>query len=262
MSEGRPGPARGQSSYTPRPSLPQSNDTYLPPGIPATMNPVTTPSHSPYLPSNPPPSTRVVQEPPTQVSSTQPYNSHQTLPATTPYLGASSLPVTPNTKPIVTRPKYSNAYDPPFIPSSSGRRPGRTGGAQQPYNLYQQPSSPYIPAAGVSNVSGNYHSQTIPYYAENSHASSEIPPNQNYLAQPTYTNNLDIPGENHSGDESQRETNSYPSERLDSAPGYSVNTEEDPFTSHWKGEAQHTHFTANSHSAIDPSSSMKVSPPY
>ena len=82
--------------------------------------------------------------------------------------------------------------------------------------------------------------QTTPYYAKNSHASSEIPPNQNYLAQLTYTNNLDIPGANHSGDISQRETNFYPSERLDNAPGYSANAEEDPFTSHLKGEAQHT----------------------
>ena len=259
-----PPPGVSSQSYTPRPSLPQSNDSYLPPAIPVSTNPVTSPSYSPYMPSNPPPSTRVVQEPPTQVSSTQPYNSHQTLPATTPYLGASSLPVTPNTKPTITRPKYSNAYDPPFIPSSS-RRAGRTGGAQQAYNLYQQPSSPYIPVTGVSNVSGNYHSQTTPYSAENSHASSEIPPNQNYLAQPTYTNNLDIPGANHSGDislRSQRETNSYPSERLDNAPGYSVNPEEDPFTSHLKGEVQHTHYTAKSHGGIDPSSSTKASPPY
>jgi hypothetical protein len=302
-----PPPAEvSNQSYTPRPSLPQSNDNYLPPAIPATMNPVTTSSYSPYMHSNPPPPTRIVQEPPMQVSSTQPYNSQHTLPATTPYLGASflpsnpppptrivqeppiqvsstqpynpqhplpattpylgasSLPVTPNTKPTITRPKYSNAYDPPFIPSSS-RRAGRTGGAQQAYNLYQQPSSPYIPATGVSNVSGNYHSQTTPYYAENSHASSEMPPNQSYFPQPTYTDNLDFPGANYSGDissKSQRETNSYPSEHLVNAPGYSVNAQEDPYTSHQKGEAQHTHYTANSHGAIDPSSSMKVSPPY
>ena len=246
-------------SYTPRPSLPQGNDNYLPPAIPAT---VTTSSYSPYMPSNPPP-TRIVQEPSMQVSSTQPYNPQHTLPATTPYLGASSLPVTPNTKPTIARPKYSNAYDPPFIPSSS-RRPGRTGGAQQAYNLYQQPSSPYIPATGVSNVSGNYHSQTTPHYAGNSHASSELPPNQNYFAQPTYTNNLGFPGAN-SGDislQSQRDTISYPSEHLDNAPGHAVNAEKDFYTPHRKGEAQHTHYTANSHGAIDPSSSMKVSPPY
>lgn len=247
--------------YASRPSLPQSNDSYLPPAIPATTNLVTTSSYSPYMPSNPPPPTRVVQEPPMQVSSTQHYNSQQTLVATSPYPGASSLPVTPNTKPTITRPKYSNAYDPPFIPSSS-RRTGRTGGAQQAYNLYQQPSSPYIPATGVSNVSGNYHSQTTPYHAENSHASSEIPPNQNYIAQPTYTNNL-VSGANYSADialQSQRENGSYPSEH--SAPGYSINANEDPNTFHRKGEAQHTHYTANSHSAIDLSSSMKVSPPY
>jgi hypothetical protein len=250
-------------SYTPRPSLPQSNDSYLPPAIPASMNPVTTSSYSPYMPSNPPPtSTRIVQEPPIQVSSTQLYNFQPTLPATTPYLGASSLPTTPITKPTITRPKFSNAYDPPFIPSSN-RRTGRTGGAQQAYNLYQQPSSPYIPATGVSNVSGSYHSQTTPYYAENSHASSEMPPNQNYFAQPTYPNILDLPGANYSGEissQSQREINSYPSEHLDNASGYSVNPQEDPYLSHRKGEAQHTHYTANSHGSNDPS--MKVSPPY
>ena len=264
LSPGPPAAEVSNQSYTPRPSLPQSNDSYLPPAIPATMNPVTTSSYSPYMPSNPPLPTRIVQEPPMQASSTQPYNSQRTLPAATPYLGASSLPVTPNTKPTITRPKYSNAYDPPFIPSSN-RRAGRTGGAQQAYNLYQQPSSPYIPATGASNVSGNYDSQTTPYDAENSHASSEIPPNRNYLAQPTYTNIVDFPGANHSGDmasQSQRETNFYLSEHLDNAPGYSVNAQEAPYTSHGKGEAQHTHYTANSHGAIDPSSSMKVSPPY
>ena len=248
--------------YTPRPSLPQSNDSYLPPAIPATMNPVTASSYSPYMPSNPPPPTRIVQEPPMQVSSMQPYNSQHTLPATTPYLGASSLPVTPNTKSTIERPKYSNAYDPPFIPSSS-RRAGRTGGAQQAYNLYQQPSSPYIPATGVSNVSGNYHSQATPYQAENNNVSSENPPNQNYFAQPTYANNLDFPGANYSGDialQSHRGTNSYPSEHLDNAPGYTANAHEDAYSSHRKGEAQHTHYTPNSHGDIDLSSSMKVSP--
>ena len=248
-----PPPAEVSSqSYTPRPSLPQSNDNYLPPAIPATMNPVTTSSYSSYMPSNPPPPTRIVQDPPMEVSSTQPYNSQHKLPAT-PYLGASSLPITPNTKPTITRPKYSNAYDPPFIPSSS-RRAGRTGGAQQAYNLYQQPSSPYIPATGVSNISTNYHSQTTPYYAENSHAAPEMPQNQNHFAQPTYTNILNFPGANYSGDislQSQGETNSYPSEHIDDAPGYSVNAQE-PYTSHPKGEAQHTHYTTNSHGAIDP----------
>ena len=260
-----PPPAEvSNQSYIPRSSLPQSNDNYLPPAIPATMNPVTASSYSPYMPSNPPPPTRIVQEPPMQVSSTQPYNPQHALPVTTPYLGASSLPMTPTTKPTITRPKYSNAYDPPFIPSSN-RRAGRTGGAQQAYNLYQQPSSPYIPATGMSNVSGNYPSQTTPYYAENSHASSEMPPNQNYFAQPTYTNILDFPGANYSGDislQSQGEINSYPSEHLDNAPGYPVDAQEDPYASNRKGEAQHTHHTANSHGAIDPPSSMKVSPPY
>jgi hypothetical protein len=256
-----PPPAEvSNQSYTPRPSAPQSNDSCLPPAIPATVNPVTTLSYSPYMPSNsnPPPPSRIVQEPAMQG------NSQHTLPATTPYLGPSSLPVTPNAKPTITRPKYSNAYDPPFIPSSS-RRAGRTGGAQQAYNLYQQPSSPYIRSTGVSNVSGNYHSQTTPFHAENSHSSSEIPLNQNYVAQPTYTNNLDFPGANYSGDialQSQRETNSYPSEHLDNTQGYFANAHEDPYTSHRKGDAQHTHYTANSHGAIDLSSSMKVSPPY
>jgi COPII coat assembly protein SEC16 len=257
-----PPPAEvSNQSYTPRPSLPQSNDSYLPPAIPATTNPVTTSSYSLYMPSNPPLPTRIVQEPPMQVSSAQPYNSQHTPPVTTPYLGASSLPVTPNTKPTITRPKYSNAYDPPFIPSSS-RRAGRPGGAQQAYNLYQQPSSPYIPA---TNVSGNYHSQTTPYHAENNHASPEISPNQNYFAQPTYTNNLVSGAANYSGDialQSQREISSHPSEHLDNTLGYSVNANKDPYTSHRKGEAQHTHYTANSHGAIDLSSSMKVSPPY
>ena len=258
-----PPPEVSNQSYTPRPPLPQSNDSYLPPAIPVTMNPVSTSSYSPYMPSNPPPPTRIVQEPPMQVSSTtQPYNSQHTLPAT-PYLGASSLPMTPNTKPTITRPKYSNAYDPPFIPSSS-RRAGRTGGAQLAYNLHQQPSSPYIPVTGVSNVSGNYHSQTTPFH-ENNHASSDIPPNQNYFAQPTYSNNLNFSAAKYSGDmalHSQRETNSYPSGHLDNAPGYSVNVHEDPYTSHRKEEAQHTHYTPNSHGAIDLSSSMRVSPPY
>ena len=227
-------------NYTPRQSPSLSDDNYLPPAIPATTNPVTTSSYSPYMPSNPPSSTRAVQEPSMQVSSTQPYNLQHTLPATTEYLRASSLPTTPNTKPTITRPKYSNAYDPPFIPSSS-RRAGRPGGAQHAYNLYQ-PSSPYLPSTGASHASGNYTPQTTPYYAET--------PNHNHPAQANYTNILNLSGANHSGDvslRSQRESDSYLSEHLDTAPGP---VREDFYT------------FPPSHDAIDSSSSLKIPPPY
>ena len=250
-----PPPAEVRSQcYEPHPSLPQSNGNYLPPAISATMNSMTTSSYSPYMPSNPLPPTHILQEPSTRVSSIQPYNSQHILPATAQYLEASSLPMTPNTKPTIIRPKYSNAYDPPFIPSSS-RRAGRTGGAQQAYNLYQQPSSPYIPASGASNASGNHSIQTPPYHAEN----SEMPPNQNYPVQPSYTNILDSPGANSSGDmslRSQKEANSYPSENFDAAPDHA---REDPYTFHRKGDA---HYTSPLHGVIDPSSSLKTSPPY
>ena len=205
-----PPPAELSSqSYTPRPSLPQSNDSYLPEAVPATM-PMTTSAHSPYnMPSNPPPATRIMQGPPMQVSSAQPYISQ---PATTPYLGASSLPVTPNTKPTITRPKYSNAYDPPFIPSSS-RRAARIGGTQQAYNSYQQPSSPYMPATGASHVSESYHSQDTLYHAENSHAPSEMSPNQNHLAQPIYTNHMPATGESHVSGNYHPQTTLYHAEK-------------------------------------------------
>ena len=237
-------------SYTPRPSLPQSNDNYLPPAIPATTNPVTTSHYSPYnIPSNLPPATSNVQEPVMQVPSTQPYVAQHASPAATQYLGASSLPITPNAKPTITRPKYSNAYDPPFIPSSS-RRPGRTGGMQQAYNSYQQSSSPYIPA---------------PHYTENSHVMSEMPKNQNYAAQSTYSNILDSPGTNYSGDtslQSQRESYSYSSESLHNGlNAYPVKTQEDSYAFH-KGDAQHNHHSSPSHNAINPSSSLNMSPPY
>jgi len=242
-------------SYTPRPSLPQSNDKYLPPATTATMDPVTTSSYSPYnMPSNQLPATRIVQQP-GQVPSTQSYISQHTLPATTQHLGTSSLPMAPNTKSTITRPKYSNAYDPPFIPSS--RRTGRTGGAQQPYNSYQQPSSPYIPAT-EAHVSGNYQPQTTPYHAEDNHASA-MPPSQNYLAQPTYPNAPEFPGTNYPGDISlqpQRERDSsYPLEHLHNAP------QEDPYAFR-KGDTQHTNHTSPSHGAIDLSSSLKMSPPF
>jgi COPII coat assembly protein SEC16 len=234
-----PPPAEvSNQSYAPRPSLPQKNDNYIPSAIPATMNPVTTPSYSPYMPSNPPPPTRIVQD-----SLTQPYNLQHTLPAMTQYPG-TTLPMTP------PRPKYSNAYDPPFIPSSS-RRTGRTGGAQQ-NNSYQQPSSPYIPATGVSHASKNHPSQTTPYYAENNDTLSQMPSNQNHPAQPTYNNNLDSAAVNYSGDiplRSQRGTTSYPSEHLDTAP--------DPVR-----EEPYTYYSLPSHGAIDPSSSLQISPPY
>ena len=240
-------------SYTPRPSLPQSNDSHLPPAISATMNPVTTVSYSPYgLSGNPPLATCIVQEPPVQISSTQSYVSHHSLPATTQYLGASSLPMTPSAKSAITRPKHSNAYDPPFIPSST-RRTGRTGGGQQVYNSYQQPSSPYIPTTGASHVSGNNHLQTTPYYAENSHTLSEMHPD---LTQPTHTNILDFPGTHHSGDislQSHGEGNSYPKEHLHNASdAYPVKVQEDPYAFR-KGDGHH---------AIDPTSSLKTSSPY
>ena len=243
-----PPPAEvSNQSCTPRPSLPQNNDNYIPSAIPATMNPVTTPSYSPYMPSDPPPPTRIVQD-----SLTQPYNLQHTLPTMTQYLGTTSLPMTP------PRPKYSNAYDPPFIPSSS-RRTGRTGGAQQNHNSYQQPSFPYIPATGVSHASKNHPPQTTPYYAENNHTLSQMPSNQNYPAQPTYSNNLDFPAVNCSGDiplRSQRETTSYPSEHLDTTPD---SVREDPYTFHQKGDV---HYTSPSYGAINASSSLQISPPY
>lgn len=253
-------------SYMPHPSLPQSSVNYLPPTVPASINSVTASSYSPYsIPSNPPPTNRTVQQPPVQVSSTQPYISQHTPPITTQYLGASSLPVTPNTKPTITRPKYSNAYDPPFIPSSS-RRTGRTGGAQQAYNSYQQASSPYLPTTGASHVSGNYHPQSTLYHVGNSHALTEMSPNQNCLAQPTNANILDSPGTKDTGNtslQSQRgPSNSYLSEPLYNAPdAYFVKTQEDP-QAFYKENPQHTYQTSPSLKSIDPSSSLKVSPPY
>jgi len=54
----------------------------------------------------------------------------------------SSAPLPPPpVSSTITRPKLSNAYDPPFLPTKAARRVGRATDAQQAYNIYQ-PSNP------------------------------------------------------------------------------------------------------------------------
>ncbi|KAF8964701.1 Sec23-binding domain of Sec16-domain-containing protein [Flammula alnicola] len=59
------------------------------------------------------------------------------------------------TKSTITRPKVSNAYDPPFIPTLPSRRSSRPGGAQQAYAQYQKPAELYYaPPEASSAYSG------------------------------------------------------------------------------------------------------------
>ncbi|KAF8163317.1 Sec23-binding domain of Sec16-domain-containing protein [Crassisporium funariophilum] len=175
-----------------------SSSNYLPP-INSTMTPPTVPAYSPanaydisaqapanqYLPESPAKTSAKQQYAPYTSSSTYTTSSTYTASSTASnshYSGVNSVtPIQKATPSSLTRPKVSNAYDPPFIPTSSSRRPARTSSGQQVYNTYQTQASlsPYLPPAGEHNPYAG------PGYGEYKQASPDVSMNAtgtNYTA--------------------------------------------------------------------------------
>ncbi len=94
---------------------------------------------------------------------------------------APQLP--PPVSSTITRPKLSNAYDPPFLPTKATRRVGRATDAQQAYNIYQ-PSNPptsYLGSTGTATVHSVGYDAGVPPASEGHMPSvMEAPAAHNY----------------------------------------------------------------------------------
>ncbi|KAF5380963.1 hypothetical protein D9615_003970 [Tricholomella constricta] len=156
-------PALAQPPYNPyTPSQPMSN--YLPSQPAAPTNSTYTPYA--YAPPNSLQGA-VSQYTPSYASGSQaPYAAAPIEHVSPPKPSSSVLvpPPVPAPTSTITRPKISNAYDPPFpTTTKANRRGARTGSGQQPYgyNTYEAMSPP-VPAYVSSSQTSPYISQTPP----------------------------------------------------------------------------------------------------
>ncbi|CAA7271684.1 unnamed protein product [Cyclocybe aegerita] len=149
--------------------------------------PVAAPHYSPATTVNgvPHQAHDIRKPPPPPPSSSQyaPPVSHYTAPV------VSGPPVPTPKVTTITRPKVSNAYDPPFLPSKPNRRTVRAASAHQTYSSYQPPPvNSYPPPTEQSSAySGSYYQHPPPTHGPYSHDSTTAP-SGNYQAPPnTYS---------------------------------------------------------------------------
>lgn len=158
------------NNYTPQSYA--SASTYAP------YTPYNAPAHPSYPPPPPPidlPASNY--QPPLSSTNTVAYPSPPP---------ASVIPKPPPPPSILTRQKL-NAYDPPFLPTKSHRRTGRT--APDTHETILQPPVPPVPYASDTAVSnayaGSYYqTNTLFHHEKVGQASSDIPSVQSYSTGP------------------------------------------------------------------------------